>query len=198
LLSYLKKSDAGFREAIIPLVILLILSYFFVNLHTSALITNQWPGFIFVARPWPILFESERIYNDPKVSEYNLMFTDWNFEEPNCYVGKVSHEYFKDFRRSSQESARVAVFFYFKQNNVKEYFESYVEKLKSKGFKESKLSLSSNRTFRHITILDHATLENENVIVYCELLGWENDKAAIFVVTADKKDVDLLRKLVGG
>jgi hypothetical protein len=196
LLSYLKKSDAGFKEIIIPLVILLILSYFFVNLHTSALITNQWPGFIFVARPWPVLFESERIYSDPKVSEYSLMFTDWNFEGPDCYVSKVSHKYFKDFRGTSQESAQVAVFFYFNQNNVKGYFESYVEKLKSKGFKESKLNLSPNGTFKHVTILDHATLENEKTILHCELLNWRNNKAAIFVVIANKGEMDLLRRLV--
>lgn len=191
LLVYIKRAEVkSSRKIIISFAILLALSLFFTHLHTLALISNKWPAFVFVSMQWPTVFESQRLYVNKTPTGYSLMFIEWNFEKPDCFVMEKSVKYW-------EKPVQYATFFYFSKKNVPKYFKDYIEKLKSKGFRESKLNLSPNRTFRYITILDSVTLENESKIVHCELLGWKNGKeAAIFVVVADKGEIDLLKKLL--
>jgi hypothetical protein len=181
LVVYLKRSDAHMGEAtsILAMAIILLLTPLLIHLRMDVLSFTT-------PQKWLLIFTVQR-FESAEILENSKLTGEFDFEKPECYLAMQSKKF---------DDAQLALFYYHTKK-VDGFLSDYIKRLKSKGFEEVKLDLPLNKTYAELTLYNNITLENENMIVHCEVLVRERSgNAVILVITADKKEINLLRKLV--
>lgn len=160
---FFKLGDETLKRSTASLAVLLAISLVLINFYTIFFITPQpWPD-------WGIRVNFRAL---------DQMETQWNFEEPRCFLREASME-------SRDKEIKLALYGYYNQRNVQHYFQDYVNTLKSRGYEGAVLNLSFKEDY--LGIKDSATLVKGGELVRCELLRGSR----ILVVKAEKDEDEL-------